>query len=151
MKLPRGLALVLAGGVAPALARWASAQEKRILREGESLPGGLLDFARELGITAPDEIRVMVVPIIPMPVPHRVIVWLRWMGFPVFAPIGMALGKGIYLLKECESSLPHELVHVAQYERGGGIARFMKEYITQCLAEGYADASFEKEARSKGG
>jgi hypothetical protein len=150
MKLPQGLARVLAGGIAPALARWGACHEKAILREGESLAPALLEFASELGIEFPDEIRVMKVDRIPLPVPAGLVSFARWMGLPVFAPIGMALGRGIYFLPGHDGSLPHELVHVLQYQRLG-MSRFMETYIFQCLAGSYADAPMEREARERSG
>jgi len=75
----------------------------------------------------------------------------RKCGLPVFAPGGMALGRGIYLLPRQMASLRHELVHVAQYERLGGIRPFMKRYLAECLMEGYLSAPLEVEARAKSG
>lgn len=87
---------------------------------------------------------------VPVPVPR----WMLWLGkrfgLPVFAPIGMTLGRGIYLVPGHESSLPHELVHVLQYQRLG-IFRFMEAYVGQCLTAGYHEAPLECEAREKGG
>jgi hypothetical protein len=42
--------------------------------------------------------------------------------------------------------LTHELAHVAQFERLGGIREFLKIYISQCLSQGYEKVSFETEA-----
>lgn len=117
------------------------------MRNGELLDPSNLQFARELGIQHAKEVRVMRVSRIPLPVPA----WLlgtaaRW-RLPVFAPGGMALGQGIYLLHGQDHSLPHELVHVAQYERLGGIGAFMRCYLYECLTCGYAKADLEREAR----
>lgn len=147
MRLPGRLAKVLAGGLAPAIGRWAAAQEGRILREGRPLNEELGAFAETLGIRDVDGIRVMVVSPIPLPVAPWVARCAGRLGLPVFAPAGMALGRGIYLLPGCDSSLAHELAHVLQYQRFGGIAPFMREYLRQCLADGYPEAELEIEAR----
>jgi hypothetical protein len=40
----------------------------------------------------------------------------------------------------------HELAHVAQYERLGGIAPFLRVYLRECLIEGYPAGALEQEA-----
>ncbi|HEX4665027.1 MAG TPA: hypothetical protein VH207_00400 [Chthoniobacterales bacterium] len=40
----------------------------------------------------------------------------------------------------------HELAHTAQYERLGGIAPFLKQYLFECLTIGYPAAPMEQEA-----
>jgi hypothetical protein len=42
--------------------------------------------------------------------------------------------------------LAHELRHVAQHERWGGISGFLRQYLTQCNEYGYPDAPMELEA-----
>lgn len=146
MRFPRGLALVLAEGISPVMARWAEVQEKRVLREGEPLGEEMLDFANGLGIHEAENVRVMEVERIPLPVPRWLLGAARRMRLPVFEPCGMALGRGIYLLPGQQRSLPHELVHVMQYQREGGILPFMKRYVRECLEFGYANAALEVEA-----
>lgn len=140
---------MLADGIAPSVSRWAVVQERRILREGEPLDDPLLSFSRALGIAKPEDIRVLKVDRIPLPVPDWMMDIGRLCRLPVFAPAGMALGRGIYLLPGCESSLPHELVHVMQYEREGGFGRFMNLYLRQCFENGYLESALEEEARLK--
>lgn len=149
MILPLGLALTLASGVAPATARWAQDQERRILAEGVPLAAEGLAFARELEIENPEGIRVLEVNPVPMPLPRPLIALAGRWGLPVFEPAGMALGRGIYLLEGHPRVLNHELVHVAQYQRLGGISPFMERYLLECLLHGYAAAPLEVEAREK--
>jgi hypothetical protein len=40
----------------------------------------------------------------------------------------------------------HELVHVAQYERSGGILPFLRRYLFECLTVGYSASPLELEA-----
>jgi hypothetical protein len=42
--------------------------------------------------------------------------------------------------------LLHELAHVAQYERLG-MRRFLRQYLHECLTEGYPLGELEAEAR----
>jgi hypothetical protein len=149
MILPLGLALTLASGIAPATARWAADQERHILAEGKPLNHEALAFAHELKITEPETIRVLEVKSVPLPAPRPLVqLATRW-GLPVFEPAGMALGRGIYLLDGQSRILRHELVHVAQYQRLGGIEPFLRQYLTECLLHGYFDAPLEVEAREK--
>ncbi len=149
MILPLGLALTLASGIAPATARWAADQERHILAEGQPLNHEALAFALELEITEPESIRVLEVKSVPLPAPRPLVkLATRW-GIPVFEPAGMALGRGIYLLDGHSRILRHELVHVAQYQRLGGIEPFMRRYLTECLVHGYLDSPLEVEAREK--
>ena len=149
MILPLGLALTLASGIAPATARWAADQERHILAEGKPLNHEALAFAHELEINAPESIRVLEVKCVPLPAPRPLVkLATRW-GIPVFEPAGMALGRGIYLLDGHSRILRHELVHVAQYQRLGGIEPFMRQYLTECLVHGYLDSPLEVEAQEK--
>ncbi len=149
MILPLGLALALATGLSPALGRWASDQEKRILAEGRPLVSVELDFAKRLKIETPGEVRVLEVERIPLPVPFPLVELAKKCGLPVFEPAGMALGIGIYILPGRENIIPHELVHVLQYQRLGGIHPFMRRYVTEMLVHGYLGAPLEIEARER--
>ncbi len=149
MILPLGLALALATGLSPALGRWAIDQEKRILAEGRPLAAVDLDFARRLEIEAPGDIRVLEVERIPLPVPFPLVELAKKWGIPAFEPAGMALGHGIYILPGRENVVPHELVHILQYQRLGGIHPFMRRYVTEILVHGYRDAPLEIEARER--
>jgi hypothetical protein len=40
----------------------------------------------------------------------------------------------------------HELAHVAQYERLGGILSFLRKYLFECLTMGYVASPLELEA-----
>ena len=42
--------------------------------------------------------------------------------------------------------IAHELVHVMQYERFGGILPFLRQYLSECLTIGYPEALLEQEA-----
>lgn len=141
--------MTLVDGLAPSVTRWAEDQQRRILRDGTALDERSSEFARSLRIPHPERIRVLRMERIPLPVPSFLVDLAARCGMPVFAPGGMALGRGIYLLPGQEASLRHELVHVAQYARLGGIQAFMRAYLLQCLTVGYAEADLEEEARER--
>jgi hypothetical protein len=147
--LPLGLALTLASGIAPATARWAADHERRILAEGRPLDRDGISFALELEIPEPESIRVLEVKSVPLPAPRPLVRLAGRWGLPFFEPAGMALGRGIYLLDGRSRVLRHELVHVAQYQRLGGIEPFLRRYLAECLTRGYRNSPLEREARAK--
>lgn len=149
MILPLGLALTLVTGAVPWVSGWASEQESRILSQGQPLPPADLAFARELQIEDPGGIRYLAAKPIPSPVPEILQELARKAGFPIIIPAGMTLGRGIYILPGHERVLRHELVHVSQYQRLGGISGFMREYLQECMTHGYFDAPLEREARER--
>ena len=112
-------------------------------------PTDALTFAAELAIEHPEEIRVMEVKSIPLPAPRPLVKLASRWGLPLFEPAGMTLGRGIYVLEGHARVLRHELVHVAQFQRLGGIEPFMRCYLAECLTHGYHDAPLEAEAREK--
>jgi hypothetical protein len=62
----------------------------------------------------------------------------------------MAVNYGVYLEASQATNpslLVHELTHVAQFERLGGIENFLREYLTQCVRDGYWESEMELEAR----
>lgn len=147
MILPLGLALTLATGLSPTLGRWAAGHERHILDEGIPLPAEAERFAGRIGIEDPGNVRYLEVDRIPLPVPFPIVELVTRWGVPVFEPHGMTLGRGIYILPGRQNILPHELVHVLQYQRLGGIQPFMRRYVVEMLFHGYQDAPLEVEAR----
>ena len=121
-----------------------------ILRDGRPLSDFEVEWAREVGVEDPDQVRVLPIGHVPTP-GSRFIQFLgpftRFMGT---SPTGMAVNYGIFLDATHvtnPSLLVHELAHVAQFEKLGGIKPFLKEYFTQCCADGYWDSLMEQEAR----
>ena len=71
-------------------------------------------------------------------------------GMAFSGTIGMALGYGIFLHADYASDralLLHELAHVAQYERLGRRG-FLRQYLHECLTQGYPLGALEAEARA---
>jgi hypothetical protein len=64
-------------------------------------------------------------------------------------PSGLTLQYGIFVRGDCRQDrhlVVHELVHTAQYERLGGILRFLRDYLFECATLGYGEAPLEQEA-----
>ncbi|MEM9280819.1 MAG: hypothetical protein AAGA96_03250, partial [Verrucomicrobiota bacterium] len=95
--------------------------------------------------------RILPVPRVPTPGAPFTRLLSLFSGFFAEGPTGMAVGYGIYLeatQATNPSLLVHELTHVAQFERLGGIEPFLRDYLTQCVQDGYWDAELEQEARN---
>ncbi len=140
---------ILVATALPLASRWAVGQEKRILAEGRELAKWEVESALDIGVEDVDRVRIMIVPEVPTPGAAPLQFLAKLVGLSMQAS-GMALGHGIYV--EAKNALNpslivHELAHVAQYERLGGIREFMREYLVQCLRDGYWDAFLEREAR----
>jgi hypothetical protein len=61
----------------------------------------------------------------------------------------MALGHGIFLddAHACRLDvLGHELVHTTQFERHECLHGFLRQYLTECIRDGYSCAAMELEA-----
>lgn len=121
---------------------WVERQERRILRDGFSLTDEEKIWAARVGVVDVDKVRLLLVNRVPM------------LGSPfiyrLFDPIGLTAGYGIYIDRRSQndpSLLVHELVHVAQYERMGGIRNFLTQYVEECVRFGYWDSDMEHEAR----
>jgi len=63
--------------------------------------------------------------------------------------IGLTLQYGIFVREDYwgkRGLIIHEVVHVAQYERLGGIAGFLNQYLQECIRFGYPQAPMGQEA-----
>ena len=136
--------------VAPIAVRWVRWQERKILRYGVPLTRAEVADAQMAGVMHPERVRLLVVDALPWPCASR-LAWLYdAIGLEVHATCGLTLGYGIFVRRDCWRERPliaHELVHVAQYERLGGISQFLRPYLTDCLTAGYFNCAFETEAR----
>jgi hypothetical protein len=130
---------------------WVRRRQASILRNGTPLNPAQRELASALGIVAIDRVRVASTGVIPMPLPR----WARdlahrsgWISQHI---AGMTLGHGIVIREEYVGDsrlLAHELAHVRQYERLGGIAGFLRQYLRECAWPGYPHGALECEARA---
>jgi hypothetical protein len=141
-------ARILADALAPSVARWSESREWEILRTGQPLPPSLVDFAGELGILSPEDLRLELTDLVPLPLPNDCVALARAFRLPVFHPAGMCLGRGLSCTSREEALLRHELVHTLQYQRLNSHKTFMSQYLFECLHHGYALAPLEQEARA---
>jgi hypothetical protein len=133
----------------PLAAAWATEQEHEILRDGMPLSEKELADARAIGIREPDRVRLLQVEIIPRPAQPQLKAACDAIDFLTPATRGLTLGHGIFIRSDCWRDrllVVHELVHVAQYEKLGGIHPFLRRYLSECLTVGYSASPLEQEA-----
>ena len=108
----------------------------------------LLD-ANTAGVKNPKRIRLLHVGAIPFahhPFLRRLAIKLRLVSPHIS---GLTAHYGIFIRAECWDDrllVAHELAHVAQYERLGGIRPFLQQYLREWLVNGYPFGQLEIEA-----
>jgi len=134
----------------PLACRWVEEQERIILTQGVRLNEGQLDIVRDIGIREPERVRLQSVPQIPFPEDPILQAAAETAGLISLLTAGLTVGHGIYIRSDHWGDrrlLVHELAHVAQYERLGGIEPFLRRYLTECLTIGYPNGELEQEAK----
>ena len=131
--------------------RYSEALEQRILAEGRPLTDAEKELARRANIQDVDRVRLLVLDSVPLPESEILRRHLEEIGFLELIPRarGTAKGYGIILTPAGLGRpryLAHELVHVGQYERLGGIAPLMKRHLPELKAGGYRNSVLEEEA-----
>jgi hypothetical protein len=131
--------------------QWAKAQEEFVLAHGSPLDPQQMADARLAGVRDPECIRVLVVDRIPL---------------PESAELAEATGRARIITEDTRCAgfghaviiradswgdrelLLHNLVHIAQCERSGGLEQWIREYLSdrQTCAD-FTIGSFEQEAR----
>jgi hypothetical protein len=133
----------------PLAASWAAKQEERMLRAGAPLSEAELADAKVIGVREPQRIRLLKLDCVPAPAHPMLKAAAAAIQFLTPATCGLALRYGIFVRSDCwrdRALIAHELVHVMQYERLGGILPFLREYLYQCVTIGYPEAPLEQEA-----
>lgn len=135
----------------PRAVAWAEAQASIVLASDNSLNPAALELARRVGVVKPEKIRIGVVDHLPLPT--DVVLREAAVQTGLLGPgmIGLTLGHAVLVCRSHEGSrrlLSHEFRHVYQYEAAGSIAAFLPGYLQQIVAFGYANASFEADARA---
>jgi hypothetical protein len=117
----------------PPAYEWAKAQEEFVLEYGTPLSPRHLEDARLAGVHDVRRIRVLVVDRIPLPESPDLAAATRNSG--IITDDTKCIGFGHAIIIRADSwgdreLLVHNLVHVAQCERGGGLKPWMREYLT---------------------
>lgn len=130
---------------------WAKAQEEFILAHGSPLGLRPTADALQVGVQDPSSVKVLVVDRIPLPTDKTLAEASRRANIITDTSRGVAIGHGIIIRADCwgdRELLLHQLVHVAQCERSGGLEQWIRQY----LDDRQSSASFtvgvlEEEAR----
>lgn len=154
VKMSRALPLLLKvlPIVLPLVVRWAESEERRILQHGQPLSKTNLRDAVQMGVTHPEKIRLLKVKRIPLPRTPILQSLASLTGLFSLDTAGMSLRYGIFIRQDCWGSrhlIAHECVHTGQCERLGGFRPFLKQYLEECLRDGYLESDLEQEAMSR--
>jgi hypothetical protein len=133
----------------PLAVAWATEQEQRILRDGVALSAEEMGDAHATGVKEVERVRLLPTETIPRPSHPQLRAACDAINFLSPATRGLTLRHGIFIRSDCwreRSLILHELAHVAQYERFGGMLPFLRRYLFECLAVGYSASPLEQEA-----
>lgn len=133
----------------PRATSWAVEQERHVLKEGNPLSAGQAAIAQQAGVRNPNRVRLLSVPRIPIPPEADLQTAAAAIGLITPETAGLTIGHGIFVREDCWGQtrlIGHELVHVSQYEKLGGIEAFLREYLEQCNIHTYEGAPMEQEA-----
>src|SRR3954468_9642800 len=137
--------------LAPLAVQWAKSQEAYILEHGVVLTPDQAADARQVGVKDPARVRVLVVDRIPLPDNKELAETARHAQIITDASRGVAIGHGIIIRADSWKNrelLLHQLVHVAQCERSGGLQSFVIEYLPdRRSSRDFSLGSLEDEAR----
>jgi hypothetical protein len=135
----------------PLACQWAKTQEEMILAYGHSLSATQAADAFEAGVKNCERTRLLIVDRIPIPDhPELAQISIRTQ---ILTPASRAWAIGYGIMVRADSwgdreLLLHNLVHVAQCERVGGIEAWVRQYLTERLTCGvFTLGQFEHEAR----
>jgi len=136
----------------PLASQWARVQENYILQHGVPLTAAQMADARRAGVQDPGRVRVLVVDRIPLPESKELAVAAQNAQIITEASRGVTIGHGIIIRADSWKNrelLLHQLVHVAQCERSGGLNTFVNEYLLDRRSSpNFSPGSLEDEARS---
>jgi len=137
----------------PLASQWAKRQEAYILQHGVPLTADQTADARQAGVKEPARVRVLVADRIPLPDDRELAEAARSAQIITDSSRGVAIGHGIMIRADSwrnRELLLHQLVHVAQCERSGGLEKFVIEYLLdRRSSRDFSLGSLEEEARSK--
>lgn len=135
----------------PLACQWARVQEDAILGSGVPLDQWQVEDAQRAGVRNWARIRVLVVDRIPMPENELLADAAQRANIINSGCRGVAIGHGIIIRADRwgdRELLLHQLVHVAQCERSGGLTSFVEQYLSDRRnCPQFTVGSFEDEAR----
>lgn len=133
----------------PLAVSWAEQQENYILQNGVQLSASQLTDAKLVKVVSSEKVRLFKVDQIPLPNELSLRSAAQMLGLITANTVGLTLRYGVFIRKDFWNDrkiVVHELVHVTQYERLGGIDQFLQKYLQECIIIGYPQAPMEQEA-----
>lgn len=132
----------------PRAIEWAESLETRLREAGSPLNPCQEAIASKAGIIRTDLVRVIEVERFPAPTDPELAKTAYVLGILSENAAGMAVGYAVVARKGYlnQRVLAHELRHVAQYERAGSVAAFLKVYLVELATYGYDRAPLELDA-----
>ena len=145
MDLQAALPLLLPKAIA-----WAEEQAEQAAAAGRRLAAREQEIARSVGVAQPERVRVLLVDACPLPVEPTLRAAALQAGLLGPEMTGLTLGHSVFICRGHDTArlLSHELRHVYQYEQAGSIASFLPGYLQEAVQHGYANTSFERDARA---
>lgn len=131
------------------VSQWVNKEEAHILKHGIPLNTDQQIDAHLIGVKGIPKIRLMRVEEIPLPAHPVLLKAAKMTGLITGSTAGISLGYGIYIRTDCwgdRSLVVHELTHTMQYERFGCKDAFLRQYLQECLTQGYPNGELELEA-----
>jgi hypothetical protein len=136
----------------PLAYEWAKRQEAYVLEHGVPLTAEQVADAVCAGVEDTGRVRILVVDRIPLPEDKELANAARHAQIITDSSRAVGIGYGIIVRADSwhnRELLLHQLVHVAQCERCGGLKRFVSEYLLDRRgSRDFSLGSLEDEARS---
>ena len=133
----------------PKAIKWAEEHSNKIQQEGTPLSAEQIKIAKHVGVSKPEEVKLLEVTAIPIPADPKLDEAAKQIGFLNDSMQGLTLGHSIYVCdKNNKRLLSHELRHVYHYEVFGSIPEFLLEYLKQIVLVGYENSVLEQDARA---
>ena len=138
--------------LAPLACQWAKAQEAFVLKLGVKLTARQVVDAEQAGVQQTDRVRILVVDRISLPDDKELADAARQAQIITDSSRAVAIGYAVIIRADSWQNrelLLHQLVHVAQCERSGGLETFVHEYLSdRNNSAQFSVGALEDEARS---
>lgn len=128
---------------------WTELHERRVFQNGRSLDQTELALAKSAGVKLPENIRLYVVDVVPVPKDGLLGQFAANAGWSLGDWQGLTVNYGVYVRKDRvgTTTVPHEFRHVAQYECFGSVKNFAFFYLRELLFFGYGNGPLERDAK----
>jgi hypothetical protein len=131
--------------------QWAKTQEEFVLKHGSRLSARHMTDAMLAGVKNPGDVRMLVVDRIPLPENPQLAEIARRFGIVTEDTRCMGFGYALIIRVDAWNDrelVLHNLIHIAQCERAGGLEAWCREYLgNRNSCPKFTIGSLEEEAR----